>query len=318
MPFKTLQRVLGKEAEPDWVQFQSFVFVHSVLLRVDVECFLDSPLQTVTFAIDHFHIVEIKGMLFEDRMLCSSRHVKSSVFDVGRMLLYAYTGCASRFSNVCLFAVATLETIYNTWVILSTGPIFQLLLERPLPVSWLFNYYYIERPQDSLQGLILRPLNVRVVGKPIKKLEVVAPAAAERSDQLRQWPRCCISSQVGRLRTSMHWRNGTHSLCTHQGARVLRQKRTIWHVCCCGACDLRTACPWFRQCGSDRLRMSRFEAESQGSTPHLRGEAHYEQRQRIGIEPNLVQPLSLTPFGVFLKGITYLVSQLPTRYLLLL
>ena len=46
MNFETLQRVLGKEAEPDWVQFQSFVFVHTVLLRVDVECFLDSPLQT--------------------------------------------------------------------------------------------------------------------------------------------------------------------------------------------------------------------------------------------------------------------------------
>ena len=41
MPFETLQRVLGEEAEPDWVQFQSFVFVHTVLLRVDVEFFLD-------------------------------------------------------------------------------------------------------------------------------------------------------------------------------------------------------------------------------------------------------------------------------------
>ena len=83
MPFETLQRVLGEEAEPDWVQFQSVVFVHEVLLRVDVECFLDSPLQTLTFAIDHFYIVEIMGMLFEDRMLSSSRHVKSSAFDVG-------------------------------------------------------------------------------------------------------------------------------------------------------------------------------------------------------------------------------------------
>ena len=123
MPLEKLQRVLGEEAEPDWVQFQSFVFAHRVL-RVDVECFFDSLLQTVTFAIDHFHIVEIKGVLFEDRMLSNSRHVKSSVFDVGRVLLDAYTGCASRFSNVSLFAVATLETIYNTWVILSTGPIF--------------------------------------------------------------------------------------------------------------------------------------------------------------------------------------------------
>ena len=41
--------MLGEEAEPDWVQFQCVVFVHGVLLRVDVECFLDSPLQTVTF-----------------------------------------------------------------------------------------------------------------------------------------------------------------------------------------------------------------------------------------------------------------------------
>ena len=96
MPFETLQRVLGEEAEPDWVQFQSFVFIYRVLLCVDVEYFLDSPLQTVTFAIDHFHIVEIKGVLFEDRMLSSSRHVKSSVFDVRRVLLDAYTGCASR------------------------------------------------------------------------------------------------------------------------------------------------------------------------------------------------------------------------------
>ena len=71
MPFETLQlqRVIGEEAEPDWVQFQSVVFVHGVLLRVDVECFLDSPLQTVPFAIDHFYIVEIKGMLFEDLLV---------------------------------------------------------------------------------------------------------------------------------------------------------------------------------------------------------------------------------------------------------
>ena len=72
MPFETQQRVSGEEAEPEWVQFQSVVFVHGVLLHVDVECFLDSPLQTVTFAVDHFYIVEIKGMLFEDRMLSSS------------------------------------------------------------------------------------------------------------------------------------------------------------------------------------------------------------------------------------------------------
>ena len=62
MPFETLQKGLGEEAEPDWVQFQSFVFVHRVLLHLDVECFLDFPLQTVTFAIDHFHVVEIKAL----------------------------------------------------------------------------------------------------------------------------------------------------------------------------------------------------------------------------------------------------------------
>ena len=64
MPFETLQKVFGEEAEPDWVQFQSrFVFAHRVLIRVHVECFLDSPLQTMTFASDQFHIVEVKGML---------------------------------------------------------------------------------------------------------------------------------------------------------------------------------------------------------------------------------------------------------------
>ena len=79
MPFETLQRVLGEEAEPDCVQFQYVVFVHGVLLRVDVERFLDSPLPTVTFPIDHFYIVEINGMLFEDcNLSSSSRHVKSS------------------------------------------------------------------------------------------------------------------------------------------------------------------------------------------------------------------------------------------------
>ena len=41
MLFETLQRVLEKEAEPDLVQFQSFVFVHRVLFRVDVQRFLD-------------------------------------------------------------------------------------------------------------------------------------------------------------------------------------------------------------------------------------------------------------------------------------
>ena len=148
-----------EEAEPDWVQFQSFALVHIVPFRVGVECFLDYPLETVTFANDHVHIVETKGMLFEDRMLSNSRHVKSSTFDVGGVLLDAYTGCVSRFSNVCLFTVATLETKHNTWVILSTSPIFQLLLDRPLLVSWLSNNSFIQRPQDSLQGLASPSLN---------------------------------------------------------------------------------------------------------------------------------------------------------------
>ena len=146
--------MLEEEAEPDWVQFQSFVFVHGVLLRVDVECFLDSPLQTVTLAIDHLSFVEIKGKLFEDRMLSSSRHVKSSAFDVGRVLLDAYTGSASCFSVVCLFTVTTLETIQHLghsldWSDLSssagaTASSFLALIS---------NYSYIQRPQDSLQGL---------------------------------------------------------------------------------------------------------------------------------------------------------------------
>ena len=49
MLLETLQRVLGKEAEPDWVQFQSFVFdlikagatqTETLLLKQDVagEC----------------------------------------------------------------------------------------------------------------------------------------------------------------------------------------------------------------------------------------------------------------------------------------
>ena len=116
-----------------------------------------------------FHIVEIKGMLFKVRMHSSSQHVKSSIFDVARVLLNADTGCASRFSDVCLCTVTTPETIYNTWVIISTGPIFQLLLERPLPVSWLSNYSYIQRPQDYLQGLgylVLALLSVAIVPRP--------------------------------------------------------------------------------------------------------------------------------------------------------
>ena len=145
MPFETLQRVFGEEAEPDWVQFQSFVFVHRVLLRVDVECFLDSPLQTVTFAIDHFH--EIQGMLFEDRMLCSSKHVKSSVFDVGRVLLDAYTGCASRFSNVCLFTVATLEKKYTT-----PGPFSRLV--RSFRCCWSDHFQFLGFPTTlTFRGL---------------------------------------------------------------------------------------------------------------------------------------------------------------------
>ena len=56
MLFETLQRVLGKEAELHWVAFQSFVFVHRVLLRVDVQRLLDSPLHAVTFAIYDFHM----------------------------------------------------------------------------------------------------------------------------------------------------------------------------------------------------------------------------------------------------------------------
>ena len=65
MLFETLQRLLGREAEPDWVQFLSFiVFVLRVLFRVGVR-FLDSPLHAVTFAIYDFHIVEVESMLFE-------------------------------------------------------------------------------------------------------------------------------------------------------------------------------------------------------------------------------------------------------------
>ena len=81
---------------------------------------------------------------------------------------------------------------------------------------------------------------------------------------------------------------------TRQGARVLRQKWRIWHVCC-WACHFRTAYSWFRQCGRHRLRTWRHEAEihDQGSAEHQRGKALYEQRKWIGTEPNLVQPLSL-------------------------
>ena len=49
MLFETPQRVLGEEAEPDWVHFQSFVFVHRVLFHVNVQRFLDSPFHAVTF-----------------------------------------------------------------------------------------------------------------------------------------------------------------------------------------------------------------------------------------------------------------------------
>ena len=66
---------------------------------------------------------------------------------------------------------------------------------------------------------------------------------------------------------------------------------------------------------TDRLRTSRFEPESQGSTPHQRGEALYEERRRIGIEPNLVQPLPLTPFVVFRKAVlTFSLSYLLGTY----
>ena len=95
-----LSCLIYRNLNPDWVQFQSFVFVHGMLFRIHVECFLDSLLQTVTFEIDDFHIVEIKGMLFEDRTLSSSRHVKSSAFDVGRVLLDAY-------SRLQLLSIAT-------------------------------------------------------------------------------------------------------------------------------------------------------------------------------------------------------------------
>ena len=68
---------------------------------------------------------------------------------------------------------------------------------------------FIDGVTQHLQR-ILRPLNVRVVGKPRNW----KPAAAERSDQSREWPRCCtvVSSQVWRQWTSIHWRNRTHSL----------------------------------------------------------------------------------------------------------
>ena len=68
-----------------------------------------------------------------------------------------------------------------------------------------------------------------------KKLEVVAPAAAERSVQSRWWPWCCLSSEVRRLWRIIHWSNGAYSLCTRPGACGLRQEWTIWRVCCCRA-----------------------------------------------------------------------------------
>ena len=43
MPFGTLQRMSGEEAEPDRVQFQPFVFVNTVFLRVDLR--QDPPLR---------------------------------------------------------------------------------------------------------------------------------------------------------------------------------------------------------------------------------------------------------------------------------
>ena len=53
---------------------------------------------SMTCAIYDFHILEIKRMLFENGMLSSGRHVKSSI--LGCVLLDAYARSASRFSNV--------------------------------------------------------------------------------------------------------------------------------------------------------------------------------------------------------------------------
>ena len=105
MLFETLKRVLGEEAEPDWVPFQSFVFVHTVLLRVDVECFLDSPLQTVTFAIDHFHIVEMRACC--SKIACSAAADMSNrqflTRNVRRVLLDAYPRLQLRWFRVPVF-----------------------------------------------------------------------------------------------------------------------------------------------------------------------------------------------------------------------
>ena len=183
MYFETLQRVLGKEAEPDWVQSQSFVFVHSVLFHVEVQSFLDSPLHAVTFAIYDFQIVEIKSMLFENVMLNRSRHVKLFNFDVGRVLPDAYAGCASCFSNVWLFTVTTLETIYNTWVIISTAPIFQLLLERALPVLLAFQLLlHSEASRFSAGAWLLHQQNFNGTNTVVCRRCSLASASRNRTD----------------------------------------------------------------------------------------------------------------------------------------
>ena len=110
-------------------------------------------------AINNFNGVKIKSMLFKNGMLSSSssRYIKSPIIDVSSMLLDGYTVCVSCFSDVRLFTITysrtTLQAIDSTHVLFSTGPIFQLPLERPLPASWPSDHIDIQRPQDSLQGL---------------------------------------------------------------------------------------------------------------------------------------------------------------------
>ena len=50
---------LGEGAEPDWVQFQSSVFVHRVLLGIDVQRFIDSPFHAVNNNYDAVERVDL-------------------------------------------------------------------------------------------------------------------------------------------------------------------------------------------------------------------------------------------------------------------
>ena len=150
---------------------------------------------------------------------------------------------------------------------------------------------FIDGVTQSLQR-ILRPLNVRVVGKPRNWKWSLQQQLKDRTSR-EKYPGVVYRLKCGDCEQAYIGETG----CT----ACVRVKEHASYVKK-GRFDMSAAAEHaiFEQHAFDFDNVEVIDCEHHGlkrrvkEALHINAEKHYEQRQRIGIEPNLVQPLLLT------------------------